>query len=281
MTGAWRGGLQLSQAIDLGTTAASSQGFSFPGSTVSTFTKGAWTQAIAATTTDSTWIMVYLQTQISGGIHSAVDIGVGGAGSEVAIISNLLCSSVGQIGARYMFPFSVMAGTRISARLSSSVTFDAIVAGITVLSDTYGSAGTGSAIDTYGVSTATNLGTAVDPGGVANTKGAYSQITASTTSDLSGFHLYLDTQSDTTGAGVVVSWLVDLAVGAAGSEVVILPNLFAVAFESSNFANIYDPLIPFLSIQIPAATRIAVRAQCSSIVSPDRLIGASIYGARL
>lgn len=280
MTGAWRGGLQVTNAVDIATDAVNSLGPSV-NSASSTFTKGPWTQLVASATIDSTWIMVYLQTMIGVSGTIAVDIGIGGSGSEQAIITNLLASSTAAVGMRFLFPVAIKAGTRIVARESSGSASDRTVIGVTTFADTYGSVGVGSGVDTYGAIATTNLGTAVDPGGTANTKGAYIQLSASLTSDISGFLLLFDAQAQLSGSVGGVSWLIDLAVGAAGSEKIILPNLFVMGVMNTGaFSEILHSVIPYIPLQIRTGTRLAIRAQCSTNTSPDRIFGVTFYGIR-
>lgn len=278
MAGAWRGGLQVANVLDVGTNAGASQGVTIAGP-ASTFTKGSWVQLVASATRDSAWIMVYVQTAMGSSGVQAIDVGVGASGSEQPVISNLLCSSTGSIGIRFLFPVAIQAGTRIAARLASGSTNDQMIIGVTTLADTFGSVGIGSMVDTYGVISTTNLGSLVDPGTSANTKGAYTQLTASLTSDISGFLLLFDCQAATGSVGAV-SWLIDLAVGPAGSEHIILPNLFMTATTGSTFSTINGQLVPYVPYQLAAATRVAVRAQCSTATSPDRHLGATLYGVR-
>jgi hypothetical protein len=94
------------------------------------------------------------------GRQVAVDIGIGGSGSEVVVINNLGMGSYGTQQVSYFFPFSVPAGTRIAARLSSSSTSDnAQAIQCHMFADRYLSPGVVSAIDTYGFNPTTNLGT--------------------------------------------------------------------------------------------------------------------------
>lgn len=280
MTGAWRGGLSLSNAMQLGGVTASTGGTQIlsPGST---FTKGVWAQLVASTGADSTWTIITLNNFNGQGGQVAVDVGYGASGSEAVVISNLNNSSNAQQTVTYQFPLMIPSGTRVAARCSADQTnFNSSIQMIT-FADTYASVGVGSAIDTYGYNTSLNLGTPVDPGGSANTKGAYAQITASTTADMAGFVLALDPQNDTTGNSFGINWLIDLAVGSSGNEVVIIPNMFQVGFAQGALANILTPTFPYIPIQIPAGTRIAIRAQSQITRTPDRIFGATLYGVRI
>ncbi len=277
MTGAWKGGLALSNATSIGAVSGTSTGTVLVGS-ASTFTKGAWAQLIASTTTDINWVVVSGESVTTGGSAFAVDIGVGGSGSEIVVVSNLNYTFAG--GAAFSFPLTIPAGTRIAARFASnngSDTFRLLMLGF---QDTYQSAGAGSAVDTFGFNTSLNIGLAVDPGGSAHTKGAYSVLAPSTSFDYAGFFLTTDAQNSTGVGVVVVQWRIDLAVGAAGSEVVILPNFFQVGF-AFNLTTIYLPSQFYFPIPIAAGSRVAVRAQCTSTTTPDRVLGVTMYGVRM
>jgi hypothetical protein len=284
MAGAWGGAFALCEATDVGTVSSSaSNGTVVVSSASSTYTKGSWTQLIAATVYDASWIRVTICGEGQAGRQVAVDIGIGSSGSEVPIVNNLGMGSYGTNQVTYFFPFSVPLGTRISARLSSSSTSDnAQAIQIHLFADRYMSPGVVSAIDTYGFSNTTNLGTLVDPGGTANTKGAYSQITAATSNDCAGFMLMFDTQGIGSGVGNhVVDFLVDLAIGTSGSEHVVLPNWLAISYcyDSKNYFP--NGVTPYIPMQIPAGTRIAARAQASTTLSPDRQLGLTLYAVRL
>jgi hypothetical protein len=96
------------------------------------------------------------------------------------------------------------------------------------------------------------------PGGAAfgsvNVKGAYSVFTASSPYDIGGIEVTL------LNAGYYLDHLVDIAIGAAGSETIIANNLFWSMTTSQYWVcnNIY-----YLPVTIPAGTRISVRQQGS------------------
>lgn len=278
MTGAWRGGLATTNATDIGAVTGTSGGTIMNGAATA-YTKSAWTQLTASTTTDVSWVLVEVETLTSGGQYFAVDLGVGASGFEVAIVNNLVFSAPGSFSNVYHLPLSIPAGTRVSARFSSSNGYDTLPINLLGFQDTYPSASTGSAVDTYGFSATTNIGAAVDPGGTINTKGAYTQITASTTADICGIVINYDAQTTTTGTGTIPQWLVDVAIGASGSEVVVIPNKWMVSYAAGT-ASLYLAVSHYMPIPIPAATRIAVRAQCSVNATPDRIFGVTIYGVR-
>lgn len=276
MTGAWKGGLALANATSIGaTTSGNSTGTALVGS-ASTFTKGAWAQLIASTTTDINWVSVAGESMTTGGSAFAVDIGVGASGSELVVAANLNYTQAG--GVSFFFPLCIQAGSRIAARFASNNANDTFRLLMQGFQDTYQSAGTGSTIDTLGYNTALNVGTAVDPGASTNTKGAYSQIALTTTADYAGFFVTIDAQN-TTGTVGTAQWLVDIAVGASGSEIVILPNVYTIGV-TNGLSVLYVPAQNYYPIQIATGSRIAARAQCTTATSPDRLLGVTFYGVR-
>lgn len=280
MTGAYAGGLQLSAGADLGTVAANSTG-PVLNTGGSSFVKGSWSQIVASLAQDCSWMMFYIETLNSSGTNYAVDIGVGSSGNEVVIVANLLFSSQSAGGIRYMFPLNIPAGTRVAARVAGNGSpGGGLSVGFNVFSDTYQSAGCGSAIDTYGLNSATILGTAVDPGATVNTKGAYSQVVASTVADIAGIFVAFDQQNTGSGSSNAIYYLVDIAVGLSGSEVVIIPNVLLSAYVGTSATQL-DGHLPYVAVQIPAGSRIAVRCQSSTNTSPDRVIGCTIFGVRL
>jgi hypothetical protein len=282
MAGAWGGVFTLSEATDIGTTSSGASNGTIPiSSTTTTYAKGVWSQLISSTVYDASWIRVTLCGEGQAGRQIAVDIGVGSSGNEVVVISNLGMGSYGTQQVSYMFPFSVPLGTRISTRISSSFTSENSVAvQCTLFADGYMSPGVVSAIDTYGFSNTTNLGVQVDPGATSNTKGAYTQITAATSNDISGFMLMFDTQAAASPHSEVVDFLVDLAVGSSGNEVVILPNWLQIAYSYTNKNYFPNGVTPYIPMQIPSGTRIAARAQASLSTTPDRQFGLTLYGVR-
>lgn len=92
--------------------------------------------------------------------------------------------------------------------------------------------------------------TNVVSGGTAHTKGNWAQITASAPIDVK----YLFLRGNTTAAtGAATPFLMDIGVGAAGSELVVFPNLDC-GFTPGN----WSAIVP---VDIPAGTRIAARMQ--------------------
>ena len=237
-------------------------------------TKGSWSELVASITRRASWIAVNLQQFADG--DSLVDIGVGGAGSEKVIIPNIYVHRIAFTArdqALYLFPITIAAGSRIAARGQST----SVDMGFRVHCQlAYGGFPTTSlsAVDAMGDATADSGGTSIDPGGTTDTKGSWAQLIASTVRPVQCLILAFGTQLNT--ARVDNRWLVDIGIGAATSEQILIPD---ISIRSNVGADIITPLnsSPFF-LDIPAGTRVAARAQSDSIDATDRLFDLIAYG---
>jgi hypothetical protein len=259
-----------------GLDAANSRGITITASATAN-TKGSWTQLAASTGQACDVLTIITVRPGTASADYLIDIGVGTAGSEQVIISDLLiCSPSGgatPMGVEFVFPISIPAGTRIAARcqattLSSQIRISYEMAQLPMLASAERSI-----VKTYGDATADSGGTSIDPGGTANTKGAWTQIVASTTYAASALLIGFGDQVNTVRTDC--TWLVDVGVGSAGSEKVVVPDFLLQAEAASD--DITPGVSPPLPVSIPAATPISVRAQCSITDATDRLFDAVLY----
>jgi hypothetical protein len=130
-------------------------------------------------------------------------------------------------------------------------------------------------VTTYGANTAASGGTALDPGGTINTLGAYAQVTASTTYPMRGLVMAIGNQLN--AAPAAARWLINIAVGVGGSEVVVIANIQARSGSSASQGGA-SPIFVWFPCNIPAGTRLAVNAQCTINDATDRLLAVVIYG---
>lgn len=90
--------------------------------------KGAWAQVIAALSADCFGLLICINSNSASAAsrNSVVDIGIGGAGSEIVLIPNLIggnavaYNGVGG-GLWHYFPVAIPAGTRVAVRAQGSV----------------------------------------------------------------------------------------------------------------------------------------------------------------
>lgn len=109
------------------------------------------------------------------------------------------------------------------------------------------------AVEAAGADLSTTNGTAITAGGTANTKGSWTQLIASTgVAAVNGFWLsfWQYTPSD--------DFLLDIGIGPAAGEEVILSNLFLAGSHQGAGISVFFPLA------LPAGTRLAARAQCAT-----------------
>lgn len=103
---------------------------------------------------------------------------------------------------------------------------------------------------------ATVPGTLVTASASINTKGAYATLFAATTSEATGIVL---APVNNAVSAAVRNMLIDIAIGAAGSEVVIASNIMLNQTSQWGFSNPYL----FFPIWIPKGVRVSARCQCS------------------
>lgn len=120
-----------------------------------------------------------------------------------------------------------------------------------------GSAGIGDAKPLLAQAAAPTIATATVVGsGTANTKGSWTEIVASTSVAADGLVLYIGVTSSAT---TDTSALLDIGIGAAGSEVTVVPNL-QVGWRNSN-AGQGQRIEYVLPVSVPKGSRIAARVQ--------------------
>ena len=268
MPGGFPIGPEICNGYAIGTVTTGSTGTTITPSATDNV-KGSYTQLIASVPYDLSYVMVSIGAQSV--TNGCCDIAVGASGSEEVIISNLVIPiNNGYVTNIYSFPLSIPAGSRVAAR-AQAVNGNAGSSRVSLVgfggaySQWEGAAG----VDAIGFNTSTSLGTAVTPSATANIKGSYIQLTAATNRDYIGI---FGVQGG--GSSGFSDWyMMDIAVGASGSELAIVPN-----FWGSSYYYAASPIL-FLPIPIPAGTRIAARCQCS--VASGLAIDMTLYGVYL
>jgi hypothetical protein len=272
MTGGWLIGEKHSNVRSYGFVAGTSLLTALTSGAANT--KGSYVALTTATVGDASSIIVHSRS-VTTSDNSSLDIAVGGSGSEKIIVPDFIVDSptIGILAKE--FPVAIPAGTRISARMQSLSATDTSTAAVTLLNNA-GTGDSGTSVDTLGFASATTVGTTIDAGGTANTKGTYVQIISSTVSDYSAFCFHFDVLGRGSQSGSA-SFLVDIAIGGSGSEVIIVPDYPQFITTSTSLLSSFSP---WFKIAIKAGTRIAVRSQCSVITTPNRTWGCVIYGLR-
>lgn len=227
-------------------------------------TLGAWTELIASTDADADLLYGQFATSNNGNDSSTlVDIGIGAAGAETAVITSIPAGFAGPTFAtEFALPIDLPAGTRVAFRARS------IQAGKTNVGLSASVLSTGvaapSSLDTIGAVTASSSATNITPVDTwvqmtASTSQAYSAVALIPT--VSGGALAND-------AGIVFT----LGIGAGGSEV----ELASVTCESISAEQFGpdDGNPPCVYIgDVPAGSRLAVKCNTNRAYFAAVLIG--------
>ncbi len=154
--------------------------------------------------------------------------------------------------------------------MASAVTSQAITLAVHLLGGGLnGTPGYGRAT-TYGAATASSTGTSLTAPGSTNTKSAWTQITASTTNTIRALTACAVQRSGDTTL-LSRTGLIDIGVGGAGSEQVLIPNMPFIA-DAAEWMTCPAVTIP---ANLPPGTRLAARSQATSTTD---LVGVVIIG---
>lgn len=241
-------------------------------------TKGSWTEIVTASTFNASAITVYVQSARGTGDY-LFDIGIGASGSEQVLFSNLSvslgCPSCEEsFSFALRLPVAIPSGTRISARAqgTNTTSYRKVRLGIGLDSS---NASSGGNLITIGANTTDSGGVEIDPGGVADTKGSWIEISSATSEDIKKVFFCFGNKENTSFRNG--RWKIDIGIGAAASEQVIIPDIPMIADTQGSLALLPNPSLMY-NIYIPAGTRIAVRAACDDTGATDRLFDIIMYG---
>lgn len=234
-------------------------------------TKGAYVQLSAATDFAASGIRVFIN-KTSLPDDFMIDIAIGAAASEQVIIPDLHFGQNRAANAAHsiFIPIRIPAGVRLSARCQDTAGSNTIAVMVQLHSATQTLAF--NRVAAHG--NALSIPTTVDPGGTANAIGAWTQFTASTSFGYAGLILHFG--NNLNSASTACNWMVSVAVGAGGAEQTVLSN-FLVSCEAT-YDFITQAWTGFIPIAIPAGSRIAVAAQCTTNDATDRLLQCMVYG---
>jgi len=232
-------------------------------------TKGAYVELIAATAFDANRIVVTVIGQTAALRSSLVDVATGAAGVESVLAANLFI--VGHTGdfasissATYDLYANIPSGTRLSVRSQCSIASTAMRVNAMLVS------GSGSGFptpETYGAVTASSTGTPVNAGAVANTKGAWTELTPATSITISS--LAIAVNYGLNNAPGFNNWQIDIGVGASGSEVVVVPDY---SFGSGDLQALILPAWITVPVSIVSGSRLAARLASTTIDATDRIL---------
>lgn len=205
--------------------------------------------------------------------QNLVDIAVNNGGSDQVVVENFYSgaptsSSVAQSAGGTFIPVRIPSGAIVKARsqaTTGSVNLSVHIVGF------QGAAGLSKGFRKLACLadlTNSNVSNTLTLSGTSLT--GYTQIAASTSIAAAGLILALDERS-TSSMSTTAHSLWDVAMGGAGSEVVVLPKIGIYLNSASRFL----PIGPF-PVDIPAGKRLAVRAQTD--VADTNVLSMFLYG---
>jgi hypothetical protein len=240
--------------------------------------KGAWSQCFSSVPFDVSGFAFMLEYIYNANAISVVlfDIGVGASGSEIVVVPNLQVGSTYQSGPirasdRTPFiPFSIPAGSRIAMRAQSSYPSDFLQGSLMVQARTASTPPGFHRCTDYGVGTDRGVQTNA---AAADTKGSWTEVTASTTARHRA--LLLNAICFSGGSN---DFHVDIGIGASGSEVVLVPDIQIThgGGISSIYARNHWPELFY--VDLPAGTRLAVRQAAQIVGSHNDDLHCIIHG---
>lgn len=241
-------------------------------------TKGVYAHLVPSVPFDSDelWIKTKIHLVQPFQRYFLYDVAMGTPGAEVNIIENLCLSPASnQYGHLVHVPFNVPQSQSLSCRTQSNGAGAIISVSFVLGAHGFANFSPHGKTKSYGANTASSRATTIAPGGVANTKGAWAQVAASTTEDISAIELIMNDETNSVGLAVQ-NFLMDIGVGPAGQEKIAIPDIHLVTGSPSSTLS---PLtIGPLDLSIPAGSRIAVRAQTENTNQLSNLIGVVIVG---
>lgn len=230
-------------------------------------TKGAWSQVIASTSADVSflWVRASAFDADATNVASLIDLGTGASGSEVAFASNIAVGGASSVGSATLqsiifgIPVKIASGTRIAARMQSVVT-GGRTGRVEIFAFNPGDyAASPTTVDVIGTDTATSQGTSF-----SGASGTWTQAIASTSQAYRAIGVVLSAHDATISNLSNAEFQV--GVGASGSEVAF--GTLRYNFNGNERLGIAAPFTFLFGRNIPAGSRLAVKHPFTS--NPER-----------
>ena len=237
-------------------------------------TKGSYADIGAVTSFDYEAVSLMFGNS-SAAADFVFDLSINVGGNRFIIAGDLRHCDVkdGHWAQYHMLPIHVPAGSQLSIRCASSVlstTLDILIVGHS--SSLFGGPGYSRCIALYTPSSSPGIN--CDPGATNNTK-TRTQITASTPQRVVALMVGSGGGGDASRSAVH-RWLFDIEQGGAGSEQVIIPNIYQGCNSTGDLPT-QTVLGPF-PCDIAAGTRLSCNIQDSNNTSGDRVLDIALHG---
>lgn len=240
-------------------------------------TKGAWV-SLGTPSFPFDSLSVFLGGS-SAAADYVVDLGIDdGAGNVFAVAEDLRLGALkgaADLFLNYQLPLRLPNGVPVSARCACSTasgTLRALVVGTSA--GPLSAGGFSRCIALY--TPATSRGVTIDSGATANTKPAtWTQTQAATSHEVDAIMIGIGPNADVTRT-TATTGLLDIGVGASGSEFALASNLLWGFTTTSDtpFPNVVGPL----PLGIPAGSRVSARMQSTNATAGDRTVDLAVWG---
>lgn len=245
-------------------------------------TAGTWTQIHAGLTYPSERIVFRVGGVRTSGdviavttLNAYMDIGIGAnSGAVTTVAEKLSCSNASAIGAVWFLPLRIRPDTPVWARHQNTASAAKAYVQVAFHGGNMnpGTMPTPTRMMALGATTASTTGTAITAG-ASNAEGAWTTIVASTTEDYSGVMLSHLFNVDTTMTAELIG-CGDVAIGTAGSELVIAENITYSALTTANETRTSFHMPSFIGIK----TGSRISARWSGSLAADSTNSIIVYG---
>ena len=205
------------------------------------------------------------------------DIGINnGSGNWHVIAEDLALPGpkYADLGFYYDLPLRVKAGQQLGMRVQASSASHVLNCTITGFSKgAYDGQGYARMVRLQ-TAVANSRGTAIDAGATASTKSAWVELNSSTSVDVDALFAVVGFNGDT-GRTAAATALLDIGVGAASSEYVIVPNLFLRWTTTTDGP---QQILGVLPVPVRNASRLVARLACTDATAGDRTLDLCLHG---
>lgn len=239
-------------------------------SSASANTKSTSWVAIGGPTT-SAWSSITLTLRASGNVRYLLDLSTNN--STANLVSDLLFSNQTSATTVISLPLKVAAGTTIYAKVQSSSTSQTVNLAITgTVANAFDPPGFTSLAKILAPDTGNTRGNASVNAVASSTAPAF--IPAATTAAAYGGLLFVVSEG-TAGPSTNDSFMIELAKGSSGSEVIIQKHLLTVAATGTMFPRNVAPVLP---LAVPSSTPLSYRVWNVAAGNDGYNVRAAIYG---
>lgn len=231
-----------------------------PNASATPHTIGTWVEYEASLAHDACGVLFNISTSLSqSGVNSSaiMHISLGTAGNEAANIWASIPVGYNAIPGDIWVPGFIPSGSRVTFGLQSAIasqTSTVIVRNFFPVKSTLPSAPV-----MMGVNLGTSQGVTVTAPGSLNTKGAWTEIEDVTSQDFSVLLVGIQGAGGT--AMNVSGVLVDIGIGAASSETVLVPDIYLAGQSSEWYSRSNGFQYLLFPVEVPAGSRLSARYQ--------------------